>query len=95
MAGTSFTREQFPSPVPLLKQTRTDLVVPMSIDRAQAPWRDELLATRTPIFGTTGVRGTEPVGGRKVPGAASRALRHQESAVLADESDAHHYLRDD
>jgi len=54
LAGPTYHREQFPSPVPLLKQTRTDLVVPMSIDWAQAPWKDELLATRTPIFGPTG-----------------------------------------
>jgi phosphoribosylamine-glycine ligase len=54
LAGPAFRRDQFPSPAPLLRQKRVDLVVPMSIDWAQAPWKDELLATRTPIFGPTG-----------------------------------------
>ncbi len=54
LAGPTYRREQFPSPAPLLKQKRVDVIVPMSIDWAQAPWKDELLATRTPIFGPTG-----------------------------------------
>jgi len=54
LAGPTWRREQFPSPAPLLKQKRVEVVIPMSIDWAQAPWRDELLAMRTPIFGPTG-----------------------------------------
>jgi len=54
LAGSTWRREQFPSPAPLLKQKRVDVVIPMSIDWAQAPWKDELLATRTPIFGPAG-----------------------------------------
>jgi phosphoribosylamine-glycine ligase len=48
LSGPTFRREEFPSPGPLLKQEAVDLVVPMSIDWAQAPWKDELL--QAPIF---------------------------------------------
>jgi len=48
LAGPTYRREEFPSPVPLLKREAVDLIVPMSIDWAQAPWKDELL--RLPIF---------------------------------------------
>ena len=54
LAGPVYRREQFPSPVPLLHEQAVDVVVPMSIDWAQAPWKDELLAARVPIFGPTG-----------------------------------------
>ena len=54
LAGPVYRREQFPSPVPLLREKRIDLVVPMSIDWAQAPWKDELLAAKAPIFSPTG-----------------------------------------
>jgi phosphoribosylamine---glycine ligase len=53
LAGPVFSREQFPSPCPLLKQQAVDLVLPMSIDWAQAPWAEELLASGVPIFGPT------------------------------------------
>lgn len=54
LAGPVYRREQFPSPVPLLRQNGADLVVPMSIDWAQAPWQDELWAANVPIFSPTG-----------------------------------------
>jgi phosphoribosylamine-glycine ligase len=54
LAGATFSREQFPSPAPLVRQQRVAVVIPQSIDWAQAPWRDELLATKVPIFGPTG-----------------------------------------
>ena len=54
LAGPTFSREQFPSPVPLLREKRFALVIPQSIDWAQAPWRDELLATEVPILSPTG-----------------------------------------
>jgi phosphoribosylamine-glycine ligase len=50
LAGPAFSREQFPSPCPLLKEQGVDLVVPMSIDWAQAPWSEELLALKIPIL---------------------------------------------
>src|SRR5437773_12258068 len=45
LAGTTYTREQIPSPCPLLGEKSIDLVVPMSIDWAQAPWAEELLGS--------------------------------------------------
>jgi len=54
LAGPTYHQNQFPSPVPLLRQQRVGLVVPMSIDWAQAPWHDELLASKVPIFSPTG-----------------------------------------
>ena len=53
LAGPTYSREQFPSPCPLLKEEGVDLVVPMSIDWAQAPWAEELLALKTPILSPT------------------------------------------
>lgn len=54
LAGPTYLRESFPSPVPLVREQNTALVLPQSIDWAQAPWRDELLATGVPIFCPTG-----------------------------------------
>lgn len=54
LAGPAYTREQHPSPVPLLKKHRVEVVVPMSIDWAQAPWQTDLLASGVPIFCPTG-----------------------------------------
>ncbi len=54
LAGPVFNREQHPNPCRLLKASKADLVIPMSIDWAQAPWKDELLATKVPIFCPTG-----------------------------------------
>ncbi len=53
LAGPTCSREQFPSPCPLLKDRGVDLVVPMSIDWAQAPWSEELLALKIPILSPT------------------------------------------
>jgi phosphoribosylamine--glycine ligase len=54
LAGKTYSREQFPSPCSLLKDQAVDLVVPMSIDWAQAPWKDEFLDLEIPIFSPTG-----------------------------------------
>ena len=54
LAGPTCRREQFPSPCPLLLEQGVDLVVPMSIDWAQAPWADELLGLGVPVFCPTG-----------------------------------------
>ena len=54
LAGPVYSREQFPSPCPLIKQHGVDLVVPMSIDWAQAPWCEELLGMGVPVFCPTG-----------------------------------------
>jgi phosphoribosylamine---glycine ligase len=50
LVGPAFRSDQLPSPVPLLKERAVDLVVPMSIDWAQAGWAEELLASGVPIF---------------------------------------------
>jgi phosphoribosylamine-glycine ligase len=54
LVGPVFSREQFSSPVPLLREQGVDLVVPMSIDWAQAPWGNDLLKSGVPIFCPTG-----------------------------------------
>jgi len=54
LAGPVFSREAFPSPCPLLTRERIDLVIPQSIDWAQAPWADELVKSGVAIFGPAG-----------------------------------------
>jgi phosphoribosylamine-glycine ligase len=50
LAGPVYSPDQFPSPTTLIKERSVALVVPMSIDWAQAPWAEELLASGVPIF---------------------------------------------
>jgi phosphoribosylamine-glycine ligase len=54
LAGATWDGNQYPNPCRILKTQRFDLMVPMSIDWAQAPWKKELLASPTPIFCPTG-----------------------------------------
>jgi len=54
LTGPTFHREAFPSPVPLLAEKGIGVVLPMSIDWAQAPWAKELLRSGVPIFCPTG-----------------------------------------
>ncbi|HWD94071.1 MAG TPA: phosphoribosylglycinamide synthetase C domain-containing protein [Verrucomicrobiae bacterium] len=54
LVGPTFSREAFASPMPLIKKNKIDFVVPQSIDWAQAPWAEELLESKTPIFSPTG-----------------------------------------
>lgn len=54
LAGPTYSKDAFPSPAPLVKQTGIDLVIPMSIDWAQAPWKDELLGSGAALFCPTG-----------------------------------------
>lgn len=54
LAGPTYTREAFPNPCALLAQEKIDVVVPMSIDWAQAPWAGELRRSRVAIFSPTG-----------------------------------------
>ncbi len=54
LAGPTYHRDQFPSPCPLIREQEMDLVIPMSIDWAQAPWKDELLGLGVPIFSPMG-----------------------------------------
>ncbi len=54
LAGSVYQPELHPSPAPLICKHGIDLVIPMSIDWAQAPWRDALLATKVSILSPTG-----------------------------------------
>jgi phosphoribosylamine-glycine ligase len=54
LAGAVYSREQFPSPCELVKKNGVGLIVPMSIDWAQASWQSELLGLGVPIFCPTG-----------------------------------------
>lgn len=53
LVGPVYSPNQFPSPAPLLKEKQIQLVVPMSIDWAQAAWSEELLSSGVPIFSPT------------------------------------------
>ena len=54
LAGRTFSREAFPSPVPLIRENKIDVVIPQSIDWAQAPWADDLVKSGAGIFCPTG-----------------------------------------
>jgi phosphoribosylamine-glycine ligase len=54
VAGPAYSKDSFPSPAPLVKERGVDLLIPMSIDWALAPWKDELLASGAAIFSPTG-----------------------------------------
>lgn len=52
-AKSYFWREH-PSPIPLLRRKRFDLIVPMSIDWSEKPWADELVGSGVPFLCPTG-----------------------------------------
>ena len=54
LVGPTYSRDAFPSPVPLINQNQVGCVIPQSIDWAQAPWAAELRKSGTPIFCATG-----------------------------------------
>jgi phosphoribosylamine--glycine ligase len=54
LVGPTFSRETHPSPAPLIRERGVDCVIPQSIDWAQAPWAEDLLKARTPIFSPIG-----------------------------------------
>ena len=53
LVGPTFSRELNASPVPLIKRQGIELVIPQSIDWAQASWADDLLRSGTGIFSPT------------------------------------------
>jgi len=53
-AGPTFNAEEHPDLVRLLRKLKVDFVLPQSIDWAQAPWADQLLASGIPILCPTG-----------------------------------------
>lgn len=50
LVGPIYTRDAHPNPCPVLQERKADLVVPMSIDWAQAPWANEFLDSGIPIL---------------------------------------------
>ena len=53
LVGPTFSRDAFPSPVPLLKKNGVEVVIPQSIDWALAPWAKDLLKSGVGIFSPT------------------------------------------
>ena len=54
LVGKIFSRDAFPSPVPLIKQNKIDVVIPQSIDWALQPWAKDLIESGVGIFSPTG-----------------------------------------
>lgn len=54
LEGPVYQSEAFPDPCPILERERIDFVIPMSIDWAEKPWRDDFLKLQVPIFCPTG-----------------------------------------
>ena len=56
LVGPVYSREAHPNPCPLLARGRVDLVIPQSIDWAQAAWAEELAASGTGCSARPGKR---------------------------------------
>ncbi len=54
LVGQTFSRDVFPNPVPLLRDMKTEVVIPQSIDWAMQPWAGELLKSGVGIFSPVG-----------------------------------------
>ena len=54
LAGKTFSRDAFPSPVPLIRNKKIDVVIPQSIDWALQPWAADLVKSGVGIFSPTG-----------------------------------------
>ena len=54
LTGKTFSHEAFPSPVPLLRERKIDVVIPQSIDWATQPWAEGLVKSGAGIFSPTG-----------------------------------------
>ena len=54
LVGKTFSRDAFPSPVPLLRENKIDVVIPQSIDWAMQPWAKALVESGVGIFSPTG-----------------------------------------
>ncbi|MGO8765562.1 MAG: phosphoribosylglycinamide synthetase C domain-containing protein [Limisphaerales bacterium] len=54
LVGETFSRDAFPSPVPLARERGVDVFIPQSIDWAQQPWADDLQKSGVGIFSPTG-----------------------------------------
>ena len=54
LVGPTFLRDVYPSPVPLIRDRKTEVVIPQSIDWAMQPWAGELIKSGVGIFSPTG-----------------------------------------
>ena len=54
LVGPVFSRLAHPSPAPLVRKLKTDLILTQSIDWAQQPWAGDLISTGAAIFCPTG-----------------------------------------
>ncbi len=54
LVGKTFSRDAFPSPVPLLRENKTGVVIPQSIDWALQPWAEDLVKSGVGIFSPIG-----------------------------------------
>jgi phosphoribosylamine-glycine ligase len=54
LVGKTFSRDTFPSPVPLLRENKIDVVIPQSIDWALQPWANDLIKSGVGIFSPMG-----------------------------------------
>lgn len=48
--GPAVSRDACPNPVPMLRENGVDVVIPQSIDWAQAPWAEELIGSGVAVF---------------------------------------------
>jgi phosphoribosylamine-glycine ligase len=53
LCGKTFSRDAFPSPVPLIRENKIDVVIPQSIDWAMQPWAEALVKSGVGIFSPT------------------------------------------
>jgi phosphoribosylamine--glycine ligase len=54
LVGPTYTSDAFPSPCAIIKERGIELVIPQSIDWAQAPWAGDLMKSGVGIFCPTG-----------------------------------------
>ena len=54
LVGETFLNSAFPSPVPLIREKKIDVVIPQSIDWAMQPWAEDLIQSGVGIFSPTG-----------------------------------------
>jgi phosphoribosylamine-glycine ligase len=54
LVGKTFSRDAFPSPLPLIRENKIDVVIPQSIDWAQQSWAKDLVKSGVGIFSPVG-----------------------------------------
>ena len=54
LMGKTYSRQAFSTPVRLIRENKIEVVIPQSIDWAQAPWADDLIKSGAGIFSPIG-----------------------------------------